>query len=124
MDLLIKETKTTPGISFDSSINKWIISGRSYPKEAFEFYEPVLKWISALETSDIKTCIFDFKLEFLNTNTSKIILDILVKMRRMVEQGKTKLTVTWFYEQEDEDMKETGESLMHMAKLPFQLVAY
>ncbi len=122
MDLLIPETKNTPKLFYKSSSNTWLISGRSYPKEAMVFYEPLLDWISQCELNSGGNCSFEFKLEFFNTCSSKVLLDALVRLRKLVERGKLNLSVKWYYEVDDEDMKDNGESLMELAQLPFELV--
>lgn len=124
MDLLIPETKNTPKLFFNSSSNHWSISGRSYPKEAVVFYEPLLNWINTCELSSQGNYSFEFKLEFFNTCSSKVLLDILIRLRKLAEQGKLTLDVKWYYETDDEDMKDNGESLMELAKLPFELVSF
>lgn len=124
MDLLIPETKNTPKLFFNSTLNQWLISGRSYPKEATEFYEPLLHWINQCEVTLPENCAVEFKLEFFNTCSSKVLLDILVRLRKLTERTKIQLSIKWYYESDDEDMKDSGESLMHMARLPFELICY
>lgn len=124
MDLLIQETKNTPQIFFRPSLNECVISGRSYPYEALPFYEPVLKWISLFETEEMSNCNFHFKLEFFNTCSSRVLLDILIRLRRIMEKGEIKLSIKWYYEEDDEDMKESGEFFMEMAKIPVEFVSY
>jgi hypothetical protein len=124
MDLLIEKTINTPQVIFHSTSNEWIISGKSYPKEALAFYEPVLKWVDMCKSTEIENCNFQFRLEFFNTSSSKVLLDILIKLKEIMDKGKTRLSVKWFYENDDEDIKESGEMLMELARMPIEFVGY
>ena len=81
--LLIQNTEDTPQIDFDLGTGIFSISGRSLPENAIEFYMPILEWIEKVlsETSD-KTFVFEIKLEYFNTASSKQ----LAKMLLMIEK--------------------------------------
>ncbi|MBI4647060.1 MAG: DUF1987 family protein [Bacteroidia bacterium] len=44
--ILIEATNRTPYVCFDSDKNIFIIEGRSYPEDAFSFYQPILNWLN------------------------------------------------------------------------------
>jgi hypothetical protein len=122
-DIKIKETDNTPSVTFDAERNEWNITGRSYPKEAAPFYGPLFDWISAYEHNPNQVCVFNFRLEFLNTNSSKVFLDFFIRLRKILKDEIDKLQVTWYYDSDDEDIKETGETLMFITKVPFEFVS-
>lgn len=123
-DLFINETKNTPKLIFDSKLNEWEITGRSYPKEAAVFYSPLLDWLAKFEKTSDAGCGIKFKLEFFNTTSSKILIHLLIRLRVKKENGGTEPVIKWYYERDDEDMKETGESLMEISKLKFELIPF
>ena len=61
-------------------------------------------------------------MEYFNTSSSKCILDILRKLEKIHEAGGN-VTVTWFYEEDDEDMQEAGEDYQRIVKVPINIEA-
>jgi len=123
MGFSTKKTNNTPNVIFNPELNEWTISGRSYPTEASTCYQPILLWLKQHENQKIRNCTFKFELEFFNTNSSKVLLDILILLKERVEQGNLDLTIKWYYESDDEDIKEAGESLMQTAGLTYELIS-
>ena len=62
---------------------------------------------------------FHFKLEYFNTASSKLILDILSKLEEI--DGTS---VTWFFHEDDEDMEEAGEEFSDLVEVPFEFSTY
>ncbi|GAJ23667.1 unnamed protein product, partial [marine sediment metagenome] len=92
----IKGTDDTPNVILDAENEIFEISGRSLPEDVTVFYDPVLNWLNEYtETPNDKT-IFSFKLVYFNTASSKLILDILMKLEEMHEAGKEVL-VKWHF---------------------------
>jgi len=119
----IKGTDDTPNVVLDADNGIFEISGRSLPEDVAAFYEPILDWLdSYAETPNEKT-VFDFKLEYFNTASSKLLLDILLKLEDMVEDGKDVL-VRWHFPDDDEDMEEAGEEYADIVDVPFEQVSY
>ncbi len=120
-DLIIKGTHKTPNILLIADMGKLEFSGRSIPENSVEFYYPIEEWVEKyLENpSEITTIIVKF--EYFNTSSSKSIFEILKKFEKLFKSGKEVL-VQWFYEQEDEDMQESGEDFREILKIPFELI--
>jgi len=121
--LKIAPTEDTPEVNMDVDNNKFMFSGRSLPEDVVNFYQPVLDWLDAFETSPIENAEFEFKLEYFNTASSKLILDILLKINDIFEDG-TPLKVKWYYMEMDIDLEEAGEEYSELVEVPFELVAY
>ena len=121
--LLIEGTEDTPKIVFDPEQGVYEISGRSLPEDVVSFYEPVIAWLEKLEADPIPDIEFGFKLEYFNTASSKLILDILLKLDE-VYQNDNSLKVKWYYFEMDEDLMEAGEEYAELVDLPVELVAY
>lgn len=115
----LEGTEDTPKIILDKGNGIYEISGRSLPEDSAEFYQPVLDWIDEYKEDPKATTEFVFKLEYFNTASSKLILDILSNLEDI--EGTT---VIWYYHEDDEDMQEAGEEFSELVELPFEFKTY
>jgi len=121
--LNIKGTDDTPSVILDKEKGLLEISGRSLPEDVNQFYEQILDWIDQYSENPNDRTVFNFKLEYFNTASSKVILDILLKFEEIVEKGKEVL-IKWHYHEEEEDMLEAGEEYADIVEIPFDYVVY
>ncbi len=117
--LSIEGTEDTPRIILDKENGIFEISGRSLPEDSREFYKPLLDWLGDYSHEKNPETNFIFKLEYFNTASSKLILDILSKLEEI--DGAV---VTWFFHEDDEDMEEAGEEFDELVDVPFQFKTY
>ncbi len=116
-------TDDTPHVILDPDNEIFEISGRSLPEDVTAFYEPVLTWLDEYAQSPNSKTVFTFRLVYFNTASSKLLLDILMKLEQMHEDGKN-ILVKWFYPEDDEDMQEAGEEYADIVDVPFEQVGY
>lgn len=121
--LIIAGTEDTPDIVLDTENNVFEISGRSLPEDVVSFYKPVLDWLDEFEKNPIPDISFSFKLEYFNTASSKLILDILLKLDDIFTDGNP-LTINWYFLELDTDLEEAGEEYSELVDIPFELIAY
>ncbi|MHC1703103.1 MAG: DUF1987 domain-containing protein [Tenuifilaceae bacterium] len=119
----IMGTDDTPTVILDSDNEIFEISGRSLPEDVTAFYEPIIGWLDEYSSSPNTKTVFTFKLVYFNTASSKLLLDILMKLEQMHEDGKDVL-VRWYYPEDDEDMQEAGEEYADIVDVPFEQVSY
>jgi len=119
----IQGTEDTPKIILDAENEILEISGRSLPEDVSSFYEPVINWLNEYAEKPNKKTVLNFKLTYFNTASSKLLLDILMKLEEMHEKGHDVL-VRWHYPEDDEDMEEAGEEYADIVDVPFEQVAY
>lgn len=119
----IQGTDDTPNVILDKGNGKFEISGRSLPEDVNMFYEPIMNWIDGYSEEPNELTEFNFKLEYFNTASSKIILDILLKFEEIVENGHD-VKILWHYHEEEEDMLEAGEEYADIVEIPFEYEAY
>ncbi len=119
----IQGTDDTPGIIFDAENKIFQISGRSMPEDVTAFYDPLLTWLDEYAEIVDSKIIFEFKLEYFNTASSKLLLDVLMKLEEMFEAGK-EVSVKWYFPDDDEDMEEAGEEYADIVDVPIELVSY
>jgi len=116
-------TDDTPSVTLDAQNEIFEISGRSLPEDVAAFYEPILDWLDRYAESPNAKTVFNFKLVYFNTASSKLILDILLKLEEMHEDGK-EILIKWHFPEDDEDMEEAGEEYADIVEVPFEQVSY
>ena len=124
MDALkIAQSDDSPEILLDQEEGRFEISGKSLPEDVVDFYQPVLDWLKAYQKNPNATTELQLKLIYFNTASSKMILDILMILEEMVEEGKQVL-VKWLSLNSDEDMQEAGQEYDEMVEVPFEHLTY
>lgn len=121
--LQISPKVDTPKIDFDSETGQIWIEGKSFPPDVNEFYDEVLAWIDIYINSSIIPTNIHLKIEYFNTASSKILMDILYKFEDLYKQKKN-VQINWYYPEDDEDMKETGLEYAELIKIPFKHIGY
>jgi hypothetical protein len=121
--LNIKEGEATPKIILDKEKNKFEISGISLPEDVFSFFAPVFKWIEGYMQQPNPHTELLVKLNYFNTASSKIILDILIKLEELKKKG-FEVSVAWYHLDMDEDILSTGKEFENMLTIPFKFIAH
>ncbi|MCQ2374604.1 MAG: DUF1987 domain-containing protein [Salinivirgaceae bacterium] len=116
-------TDDTPSVTLDVANEIFEISGRSLPEDVAMFYKPILDWLDRYADEATGSTVFNFKLVYFNTASSKMILDILLKLEEIHESGKEVL-IKWYYPDDDEDMEEAGEEYSDIVDVPFEQISY
>jgi hypothetical protein len=112
----------TPYIKLDHTTGIMELKGRSTPENSVEFYDPVNKWlIQFINEAVTIPVIVKLKFEYFNTSSSKCILDVLKKFAELKKTGAD-VKVEWYYEQDDDDMKEAAEDYSDIVKIPFEII--
>lgn len=124
MDIFINGTGNTPSLAFNSEKKEWLIYGRSYNKDPKTCFTPILTWLANLENKSTVTYNFQFKLDFIDTGSHKVLLDVLLELKNCLANSGSVPSVQWLYEFGDEAMKDSGEILMTAADLHFELICY
>lgn len=109
----------TPAISLNAETQVLTFLGRSLPENAPQFYSPVFDWCNTFlgnANKDLPT-IFEFKLEYFNTSSSKLIYELLKLLSQLPN-----LEVHWFYEPDDEDLIEAGEEFSELISAKFKFI--
>ncbi|MFP4620768.1 MAG: DUF1987 domain-containing protein [Bacteroidales bacterium] len=119
----IKGTDDTPSIVLDKDNEIFEISGRSLPEDVSTFYEPILNWLDEYAEDPNGKTVFSFKLVYFNTASSKLLLDILMKLESLYENGND-VFIKWYYPEDDEDMQEAGEEYADIVDIPFEQISY
>ena len=113
--LHIAATAKTPEIHFIEDEHRLLLSGRSIPENAVDFYRPVLEWAKGIGSEYVLTV--HVQLEYFNTSSSKCLLDLFKRL-----ENSSSLEVQWYFDADDEDMLEAGEDYDHIVGVPFKFV--
>ncbi len=116
-------TDDTPSVTLDAANDLFEISGRSLPEDVTAFYAPILAWLDEYAGSPNAKTVFTFKLVYFNTASSKLLLDVLMKLEEIHSDGHEVL-VRWCYPEDDEDMRDAGEEYADIVDIPFEQVSY
>lgn len=119
----IEGKQDTPKVVLDVNSRKFEISGKSFPADVGVFYGPIIEWLNEYAQNPLGKTVFVLKMDYFNTASSKIILDILYKLEDM-KNGGHDVSVKWYYPDDDEDMMETGEEYDEIVDIDFELVEY
>jgi len=119
----IEGTSKTPTITFDAAKCIMEIKGRSTPENSTDFYRPLVDALKNFPEKKNEKITVNFQLEYFNTSSSKCILDILKTLGAMKKIG-VEVVINWFYEEDDDDMFESGENYQQILKLPFNMIPF
>ncbi len=121
MSLEIEATVKTPRIVLDTEAGKILLAGISIPEDPYEFYSPIEDEIDKYLKNPAEKTDLEFQLEYFNTSSTLIIRNLIRKLSNFTEE--TNLTVYWYYEAYDEDMKEAGDEFKKLFEdLSFEVV--
>jgi hypothetical protein len=122
--LFIKGTEDTPTVEFNYNSGIFSIFGRSLPEDVSSFYKPAIDWLQDFSTKPKDGSNFEFKLEYFNTASSKILLDILLKLEEIASESGVSFKISWYSQESDTDMLEAGEEYADIVELPFEYISY
>lgn len=119
----IEGSLDTPKVILDATNDRYEISGRSLPEDAVAFYNPIIEWLEKYGENPKRQMNLVVKLEYFNTASSKLILDLLTVLED-IHTDHSQVLVKWYYLEDDEDMLEAGEEYEDLIDLPFELIPY
>lgn len=113
----------SPSVILDVQNGKYEIVGKSMPEDVASFYQPIMNWLNEYAENETGEIVFDFKLVYFNTASSKLLLDIMMKLEEMHEGG-IGVKIRWHYSADDDDMQEAGEEYSDMIEVPVEMIEY
>ncbi|MDF2437151.1 MAG: hypothetical protein K0Q95_1527 [Bacteroidota bacterium] len=117
--LEIPEGGNTPHIVFDPASSLFIIEGKSFPEDSKEFYRVLIEWLEGYKAELPSTFQLKFNLFYLSSSSIISVKQILLKLQEYQAMG-CNVIVVWNYDEDDDDIKKTGEDYMKITKLPFK----
>ncbi len=120
-DILIEATAVTPYVKIDSEESYILFKGKSSPPNSLQFYHPLINKIKMLFADVSKPITVDLSYRYFNTSSSKCLFDFFKMLKGLVREGKS-VRINWHYEEDDEDMLETGEDYADLLNLDFRFI--
>ncbi|HON17567.1 MAG TPA: DUF1987 domain-containing protein [Salinivirgaceae bacterium] len=117
--LIINAKEDTPKIVLDTDLDEFIISGRSLPEDAHDFYKPLFEWLLEYVKKPKPVTTFRFELEYYNTSSSKQ----LSKLFLILKEFPAKVRILWYYHHDDIDMLENGKRYAKLTGLDFTMIS-
>jgi hypothetical protein len=114
-------TELTPKIALNAENGFMEIIGKSYPEDPWIFYKPILNWLDKFILTNPPKAVIAFQLDYFNTMSSKLILEILRRFETLHEQG-CKVSIDWYYSENDLDLLEAGETYAEIVNAPFKML--
>ena len=105
---LIEATENKPTVVLDAKQSKFELSGRSFPPDSADFYEPIIDWLNQYILQANPHTSFDFKLEYFNSSSQKYFFKLLTTLQQLHQSGGN-IEINWHYKSDDDDLKAIGE---------------
>ena len=119
--LIVRPTRITPLIYFDTVRGLLELRGKSSPENAIQFYSALFNELDKFGAQSKQNLVANFKLEYFNTSSSKCIFDILKKVNQVKLNGR-RIAINWYYEEDDDDMLEAGEDYADLLGTEFNYI--
>lgn len=117
----IVSTDDKPNIILDKDNNTFEFSGRSLPEDVKSFYRPILDWLDKYAQSPNEKTEVNFRFDYFNRASSRMILEILQKLEGIYKEGHP-VKILWYYFNDDEYMEETGKEYSELVNIPFEFI--
>jgi len=117
----VVESEDNPGIYCDAEKGIIEINGKSLPENVDTFYNPLIDWVKDYIQNPRSKTTIEFGFIYLNSSSSKKILEILMLLKSLLLENKLK--IIWNYMMDDEDMLEEGKDFAKMTQLNFNFKA-
>lgn len=121
IDISIEATAVTPHVKIDSEESYIIITGKSSPANSLQFYHPIINKVKMLFSNSTRPITVDIAFRYFNTSSSKCLFDFFKMLKGLEREGK-EIIINWQYEEDDEDMLETGEDYADILNLDFNFI--
>lgn len=117
--LQIEPYLQTPEINFNPDTGVMFLSGKSYPADAIEFYQPLIDWSKNYIKNPASKTELTCEIEYLNSASQKQLVELIMAFKPLYDSGKN-FIVKWKYEEGDDDILSVGELIEHELEIPFQ----
>ncbi len=131
--LIIENTPITPYIIFNPKEGKFEFSGYCRPEDCKKYFSTLIKYISDYQEEIVSGRIaegtksdnfsFIFKFRYINSTSTKFLCEFLFQVIKFKNIGVS-FVVEWFYEENDEDMRELGEDISDIIDYPFYFYSF
>ena len=119
-DIIKSQAGKNPQIVLNNEKGLIEMKGSSVMEDAKAFYDPIMKWLYEY-ISQPKDTLVNVDLEYFNTSSAKVLL-IIFKTLSTIQSSGCKIHVNWHYDEDDEEIFESGSSFSAMSKIKFNFI--
>ncbi len=120
--LLIERTDDTPEVVLDAQNSIFKFEGISIPENTEKFYSPIVSWLNDYSKSPNENNTVIFRLLYYNSTSTLLFTKILKIFQKIYSSGH-KVNVQWYFNPNDETVKEDGEEFANYFPMSFTLNA-
>jgi len=118
-----QKTASTPYILIDEEKGYMKIEGRSFHENILVFFKEINDWLELYLVSDFDTFTIDCELNYFNSSTAKLLLNIILKLDEHATNHK--IILNWITSETNEIVLECGEDFKEeVSNLEFNIVLY
>ena len=116
--LELTATVHTPHIILDAEKGNFLIEGKSFPEDSKQFFQSTLDWMNEFKKQKPQHFQLHCNLFYLSSSSIISVKQILLILMAYQKEG-CKVEVVWHYDEDDDDIKKTGEDYMKITNLDF-----
>ncbi len=121
--LIIQGDHVLPSVDFNSTTGRLSITGRCIPENVLEVFEPIISWLDGFSASPTEAVVLDIRLEYFNSTSVTRLSTVVRKVAELRSKG-VRATINWHYENDDDDMLDSGNDIIETFNVPMNLVPY
>jgi len=114
------KVKGEPKLNIDNNSDILQIIGNSFPENPSDYYKPVFNWIVFQKDKFIKNITIEFRLEKINTSSTKVFMD-LFQLINELNTPTFHVTAKWYYVLQNSEMMEIGEFFSDFCAFEFEI---
>ena len=122
-NLIVKKTQNTLEVNFNSASGICQLTGSSYPENSIKFFKPLIAWIKQYGEQGKEGITLELRVNYINTSSTKFILD-LFELLEGFHKKRGNIKINWYYLENEDDLRETGEELTEHINIPVNFIAY
>jgi hypothetical protein len=117
----VPSTFKTPYIKLNKDEGLIEFKGVSIPENTVQFYYHFNRWLSEYSAVPAEQTTVHIGLHYMNSSSTVVISRMMRLLDDMIGL-KSKVTVKWYYEKGDEEMKEQGSYYQQIIKSPVEII--
>jgi hypothetical protein len=122
IDLVVNQSnRSLPDIHFNATSGNLSISGRCVTENALTLFTPLITWLDEFVANRPSSVTLDINLEYLNSSSVMWMAKIVRNVDALRAQGSS-VSITWHYEEDDEDMMDTGLNIKDTFGIDMELI--
>jgi hypothetical protein len=114
--------KYYPSIELNAQKGSMSFGGMSIPANADDFFDPIIAWMIAYSENPKNQTQIRFTFDYFSTSTTMKLWNVLKVLSNLNEKGNSAVAVDWYFDKDDDRMKETGEEFESLSGLKFNLI--